>query len=152
MVYPHSVIFAAKNSIMIQRIQTIWLLLASAGAWLGLKLSFYSGTYTKDNTYHLLTGTDNMGLLIITSLMGALALLSIFLYKNRILQLRLCLGGIALALVLAFLYWRETSDFSTGKYSLEGTIALLAVIVCFVLAARGIAKDEKTVKDSDRLR
>lgn len=137
---------------MIQRIQSVWLLLASAAAWLGLKLSFYSGTYTSDNSYHKLTGVDNMPLLILTALTGSLALVAIFLYKNRTLQLRLCVGGLLLTLILGVLYWRETKDYSVGEYSLEGVIALVAVIAFFLLAANGINKDEKIIKESDRLR
>ena len=79
---------------MIQRIQSIWLLLASACAFLSLKFSFYDGTYAVNNEYHQLTGTDNIQLLLTTCLLGALALFTIFLFKNRKLQLRLCIAGI----------------------------------------------------------
>ena len=44
---------------MIQRIQSIWLLIASIVTFLTLKVSFYSGTYLPDNLYHQLNGTQN---------------------------------------------------------------------------------------------
>jgi peptidoglycan/LPS O-acetylase OafA/YrhL len=136
---------------MIQRIQSIWLLLASACAFLSLKFSFYDGTYASNNTYHQLTGTDNAKLLIATCLVGALALLTIFLFKNRKLQLRLCIAGILLDILLLVLYFIETKDFSQGTYNLS-VLLPAAVVILFFLAARSISNDEKMVKDSDRLR
>jgi peptidoglycan/LPS O-acetylase OafA/YrhL len=136
---------------MIQRIQSIWLLLASACAFLSLKFSFYDGTYASNNEYHQLAGTANVKLLIVTSFIGALALLIIFLYKDRKMQLRLCIAGILLTILLLVLYFLATKDFSKGTYNL-GALLPAAVIVLFFLAARSISADEKMVKDSDRLR
>jgi peptidoglycan/LPS O-acetylase OafA/YrhL len=136
---------------MIQRIQSIWLLLASAGAFLSLKFSFYDGTYTSNNAYHQLTGTDNVKLLIVTSLVGALALFTVFLFKNRKLQLRMCIAGILLDILLVVLYFIETKDFSQGTYNIAALLPA-AVIILFFLAARCISNDEKLVKGSDRLR
>lgn len=136
---------------MIQRIQTIWLLLASACAFLTLKFSFYGGTYAADNAYHEINGGTNFLLMLTTCLVGALALLIIFLYKNRKVQLRLCIVGILLTALLIVLYLREMKDFVKGDPNLWALLPA-AVVVFFFLAARGINKDEKMVKDSDRLR
>jgi peptidoglycan/LPS O-acetylase OafA/YrhL len=136
---------------MIQRIQSIWLLLASACAFLTLKFSFYSGTYATDNAYHEVNGSENFLLMLTTCLIGTLALLTIFLYKNRKLQLRLCIAGILLTALLIVLYLREMKDFVKGDPNLWALLPA-AVVVFFFLAARGINKDEKMVKDSDRLR
>lgn len=145
------VTFVAKQSNMIQRIQSIWLLLASACAFLTLKFSFYSGTYAADNAYHEVNGGENFLLMLTTCLIGTLALLTIFLYKNRKLQLRLCIVGILLTAVLIVLYLREMKDFLKGDPNLWALLPAGAVVF-FFLAARGINKDEKMVKDSDRLR
>ena len=51
---------------MIQRVQTIWLLLAAAALILTLKTSFYSGTLITDNTFHSVMGMDNYGLMLLT--------------------------------------------------------------------------------------
>ncbi len=136
---------------MIQRIQSIWLLLAAACAFLSLKFSFYDGTYTVNNEYHQLTGTDNIQLLLATCLLGALSLFTIFLYKNRKLQLRLCIAGILLNVLLLVLYFLETKDFSKGTYNIAALLPA-AILILFFLAARGISNDEKLVKGSDRLR
>ena len=90
-------------------------------------------------------------LLLATLAVGGLALFTIFLFKKRPLQLRLCVLGIFLEALLIFLYFREVNTFTKGTYSL--TAILHGVIVfSFFLAARGIFKDEKLIKDSDRLR
>jgi hypothetical protein len=136
---------------MIQRIQSIWLLLASVCAFVSLKMSFYSGTDNKGLQSQLLTGSSTLILLLVTIIIGVLALLTIFLFKNRRLQLRLCGLGIVLEGLLIYLYYRQVSAFIIGTYSLTSLLQLGAMVF-FVLAARGIGKDEKLVKESSRLR
>jgi Domain of unknown function (DUF4293) len=138
---------------MIQRIQTLWLLLASAGAFLSLKLPFYSGT-TKDGVAsHQLNGTDNYLLMFSTILIGLLALIIIFLFKNRRLQLRLCVLGIIMTIGLIALYYIESMSYlaGTGTYALSALLQGL-VIFFFFFAIKGISKDIKVIKDSNRLR
>ncbi len=136
---------------MIQRIQSVWLLIATVITFLTLKLSFYSGTYLPDNQYHQLNGTDNIGLMIITIALGMLSLITIFLFKTRIIQLRLCIVGILLDLLLIFLYYKATQDFTQGEYAIAASSHILIILALF-LAARGINKDEKLIKESSRLR
>jgi FtsH-binding integral membrane protein len=136
---------------MIQRIQSIWLLVASGVTFLTLKLSFYSGTYLPDNLYHQLNATENMMLMIPTIGLGVLSLITIFLFKSRVTQLWLCMAGILLDLVLIFLYYRETKDFTRGDYAITAALHLI-ILAALILAATGINKDEKLIKDSNRLR
>ena len=136
---------------MIQRIQSIWLLIASLVTFLTLKLSFYSGTYLPDNLYHQLNGTQNLGLMIATIALGVLTLITIFLFKNRVTQLWLCIVAIFLDLLLLFLYYQQTKDFSRGDYAFAAVLHAV-IIAALILAARGINKDEKLIKDSNRLR
>jgi FlaA1/EpsC-like NDP-sugar epimerase len=136
---------------MIQRIQSIWLLIASVVTFLTLKLSFYSGTYLQDNLYHQLNGTQNMALLITTIGLGVLTLITIFLFKNRVTQLWLCIVAILLDVVLLFLYYQQTKDFTRGDYAFTAVLHIV-IIAALVLAARGINNDEKLIKDSNRLR
>ena len=136
---------------MIQRIQTLWLLLASACAFAGFKFPYYSGTNAKGLSPYELNATENILLMLITALVGSLALIIIFLFKKRTLQLRLCVLGILLEAVLIFLYYREVRTFSQGTYSLTAILHSV-IVLAFVLAARGINKDSKILKESDRLR
>lgn len=139
---------------MIQRIQTLWLLLAAIFAFLGFKFSFYSGATVEPGspeTYVKVTGITSIPLIIITTAVGVLAMISIFLYKNRSLQLKLSIGGIALQAILLFLYYSEISQFVRGTFSLTAIMQGL-VPIFFLLAAKGISNDEKIIKESNRLR
>jgi hypothetical protein len=136
---------------MIQRIQSLWLLLAAACAFAGFKFSFYTGTKLNDILFHELNAGSSFLLMAGSMAVGGLALVTIFLFKNRTLQLRLCVLGILLEAILIFLYYRETTTFTKGTFSLTAVLQMI-IVLAFVLAARSINKDSKMVKDSDRLR
>jgi len=137
---------------MLQRIQTIWLLLAGVAAFLTLKLPFYASAEQVNLQYAELNGL-NAGLLVsvVTIAIGIIALISIGLYKTRTIQLRLCVVGILMEALLIFLYFRQTTAFIKGTPSVY-SILHMCIVLFFVLAARGINNDEKLVKGSDRLR
>ncbi|MBK6380912.1 MAG: DUF4293 domain-containing protein [Chitinophagaceae bacterium] len=138
---------------MIQRIQSLWLLLAAACAFAGFKFPYYTGNKLNDAALFELNATSTLLLMVTTIAVGVLALINIFLYKKRSLQLRLCVLGILLEAVLIFLYYREIQNFIPDKSTYSLTAILHSVIVlAFVLAARGINKDSKLLKESDRLR
>ncbi len=137
---------------MIQRIQSIWLLLASVLAFLTLKFSFYSGTHITDSLYHQLNGTENLLLMTTTIALGVLTLVTIFLYKTRVIQLRLCIVGILLDVLLVFLYYKTIqAEYTRGDYAISAAAHVL-IIISLILAAIGINKDQKIIKDSNRLR
>src|SRR5438034_865175 len=65
-----------KTSTMIQRIQSIWLILAAVASFLTLRLSFFSGNIVgADNvkTFTPLTATSNLVILIFTVATGIAA-------------------------------------------------------------------------------
>ena len=136
---------------MIQRIQSVWLLVASIVTFLTLKLSFYSGTYLPDNLYHQLNGTENLKLMIPTIALGVLTLVTIFIFKNRVTQLWLSLAAIILDLVIIFLYYQTVKDFTRGDYAITAALHVI-IIIALALAMRGINKDEKLIKESNRFR
>ena len=136
---------------MIQRIQSIWLLVASIVAFLTLKLSFYSGTYLPDNLYHQLNGTENLKLMIPTIALGVLTLVTIFMFKNRATQLWFSLAAIVLDMVILFLYYQTVKDFTRGDYAITAALHVV-IIIALALAMRGINKDEKLIKESNRFR
>jgi Domain of unknown function (DUF4293) len=136
---------------MIQRIQSLWLLLAASLVFLTVKLPFYSGTNAKAIPSYELNAGENILLLSTTIITALFTVFIIFLYKKRKLQLGLCIVGILLDVLLIFLYKREIKTFTLGTYSLWSIFHSL-IVICFFLAARAINKDEKLVKDSDRLR
>lgn len=135
---------------MIQRIQSVWLLLAATCAFLSFKLPFYSGP-SATVPFAELNASSTVLLALVTIVIGVLSVFSIFIFKNRTAQLRLCILGIALEALLLFLYYREVKNFTGGTYSLWAILHVL-IIALFFLAAKSINKDEKMIKDSDRLR
>lgn len=140
---------------MLQRIQTLWLLLASVCAGLTMKFSFFSGNKSpapgQPATFQSLTATSNMLINIITVTLLVGSLINIFNYKNRRMQFRATIALIILSLVNIAMYHHETKDFTEGNFDLTAALAI-AIPVLLFLAARGIRKDQKLVKSLDRLR
>ena len=138
---------------MLQRIQSIWLFLAAACAFISLKVPFYSGTNKAGLSSYKLMGVENFYLMLLTIAIGVVALIAIFIYSDRKLQLRICILGILLECLLIFLYYKETTRYVAGSGTLSLTsIFQFLILVFFFLAARGINNDNKIIKDSNRLR
>jgi Ca2+/Na+ antiporter len=136
---------------MIQRIQSIWLLLASACSFLSLKMPFYSGTTKEGVSSHELLGVDHFYLMMLTIAIGVIAFISIFLYSNRKLQMRLCILDILLEGLLIFLFYKEVSTYKQGTLSLTALLHAL-ILIFLIFAVRGINRDAKIIRDSNRLR
>lgn len=142
---------------MIQRIQSVWLLLAAVAAFLTLRFSFYSGNMldvaTNTKPYKLLTAQSNILLTILSAGVGLAALLCIFLYKNRKQQFKIVMLTLLFSIINIVLFFVESRKFVAGEgnYDLTAAIAF-AVPVFLILALRGIRKDDKLVKSLDRLR
>ena len=136
---------------MIQRIQTVWMLPAVAAIFLTLKTSFYSGTLLTDNSFHSVMGMDNYGLMILTVALGTALFVNIFLFKHRMLQFRICIFALLAECLIIFLYFSQIKNYSNGNFSLWCALHLFILLFIF-LAAIGIYKDEKLIKDSNRLR
>jgi Domain of unknown function (DUF4293) len=138
---------------MIQRTQSIWLLLAAIFAAITFRFPFYTGDWLKDAVPNAidLDAKTTIWLSIITVITGALAFVTIFLFDNRKMQLRLAYLGIFLSVVLLVMYFLEMANFASGSIALW-CIFYFAILGCYILAARGIWKDQKLIKSMDRLR
>lgn len=148
---------------MIQRVQTLWMLLAAVAVFLTIKFSFYSGTLILENTanavttlatdgaYHVLRATDNFIILILTSALGTGIIINIFLFKNRSVQVKIIIGAILLECLIVFLYIRETNRYSQGNFNIWSALHIF-IVLFLILAAKGVYKDSKLIKESNRLR
>jgi hypothetical protein len=139
---------------MLQRLQSVWLLFAAAFNATTFRFPFYAGDWQRDQLPNYIVDLNagtTLWFTILTIVSAALALITIFLYRNRRLQLRLTYLGIFLTAVLLTLYVVEIGFFNAGTVSLWA-VFYVAILVCFILAARGILKDEKLIKSMDRLR
>jgi len=137
---------------MIQRIQSIWLLLAAGFAFLTFKLPFYQGAILQATAAKpSVDAQSTIWLTIVAALTGALAFINIFFFNNRKLQLRICIFGIILTLVLLALCFVEMSKFTAGSLALS-CIIYFAILAFYIMALNGIRKDDRLIKSMDRLR
>jgi len=157
---------------MIQRIQTVWLLVSSLVLFglfvfpfvgyidlVGLGKNIYvTGVYSSANN----VTTKETGFLLMTIAAVVLALIPIFIifqFKNRKLQLNLIL--VQVVLICLFAIWMFISannilsliNQSIGASNIGIGFFLLPVsILCLAFAIRGIRNDNKLIKSADRLR
>lgn len=138
---------------MIQRQQSLWLLLAAVASFFSFKNPVYTGNRMENGTlmFAELDAASNMFLLLLTGLSVLLAVLTIFLYKNRKTQFRSVIGGIVLSVLLLVIYFLEIKKFEQGNFALT-CIFVVAIPIGYIMAARGIRKDEKLIKSLDKLR
>ncbi|MCK9204488.1 MAG: DUF4293 domain-containing protein [Bacteroidales bacterium] len=97
-------------------------------------------------------------LIILVAISFILTIFTIFLYKKRLLQIRLCsinvLVNIILIMVIFFFYAAKIKTMTQiePEYNYAGIIMPLISLIFLILASRAIRKDETLVKSSDRLR
>jgi hypothetical protein len=142
---------------MIQRIQSVWLLVAGLLAVGTFELSFYKASMKDSTTQLLYAHTSTILVYMAAAVLALICFGTIFLFKNRPLQSRLCLLGIVLSIALLILEDHQVdvtealANYSTGAWR-PGIALPILVIVALILAMRGIRKDQKLVKSLDRLR
>lgn len=141
---------------MIQRVQTVWMLLASALGFVSLETSFYSGHRIKDaipKPVIFITGSYNILLIVCTTAFAIMVFINIFLYKNRKLQIRIGIFSLLLSILTIGLYFWQIKSFVALESSYDLTSVIpFAIPILLILAIKGIYKDEKLVKDANRLR
>ena len=148
---------------MLQRIQTVYLLIivALTVATLFLPLAVLqqgddaSGLSTMIGEPELLYPA--WGLFALTAIIAIIALVTIFLYKKRILQIRLCVFNALLILgfygFFAFLIYSLKGDMEGASVSVKIALSFpLVNLILDYLAIRNIGADEALVRSLDRLR
>lgn len=149
---------------MIQRIQSLYLILASGSIFGQFAVPYLSTT--PENPAHtlavfsdgVLNPMDNIGLTGLTALGGLVALIAVFLFKNRMLQGRITGGALVATIMLLVLaavtIWQTQSNLPAGgtvSYQAGIGLPLLAAVLLW-LATNAIRKDENLVRSMDRLR
>ena len=183
---------------MIQRIQSFYLVLVVVGIILmfkfpianytattptgdisaALQLLNTSSVQTDDMLDYRFVGDDTAKmpfkwvLPIVAAIIAIIALVSLFLYKNRVLQMRVVAFAFLFNVVLIFLifFWAINGTGGSGGYlkALQdtglmgseiatnmltpGTIVPIVTVILLFLAQRAIKKDEMKVRAADRLR
>lgn len=150
---------------MIQRIQTVYLLLIVALGialiWLPVLQLVTPEEASELHVWELsaIGGAPLQGLwglLLTTALIPLLALVDIFLYKKRLLQARLniflallCLGYYG---VLAIYIWQAKLALGVDWHILPWASFPLVCFVLTLMAMRRILRDEALVRAADRIR
>ncbi|MGN1353696.1 MAG: DUF4293 domain-containing protein [Alloprevotella sp.] len=152
---------------MIQRKQTLWLLLAAV--CLVLTLAIPVGTIiSKDLTFSDLTalgfGADvdaavgahtPWGVLTLTALAFVATVLAIFGFKNRAKQLKMTnimMLLSALAIVVTYIYVQSYTPEGFMNDLKPGCVLYFVAYAAGFMARRGIRKDDELVKAADRIR
>ncbi|HVB04144.1 MAG TPA: DUF4293 family protein [Chitinophagaceae bacterium] len=128
---------------MIQRLQTLYFLLAGACGALLWGFDFRNN--------------HNPATYIVLPVLVLLALAGIGLFKKRKLQLWLAIIGIILSGVEIYLEYHSIQTLETQKQVITVThyfspMLGLLMMLWFFLAARGIRKDNRLMRSRDRLR
>lgn len=152
---------------MIQRIQTVYLFLALlfTGSLFFLdmaQLASVDSTYLL-NFQGLVEASKPTELLmpatalsILLALAVALTFITIFLYKKRVLQIRLCalnLGLHAGLSIMIFYFGKAAARDFQAELSFDWPLVLpLAALILIFLALRAIGKDEALIRSLNRIR
>jgi hypothetical protein len=131
---------------MIQRIQSIYLAVAFIAMIL---LSFRTPIYTLNDK--LIMAQDDTKMLILTLASGLLALIGLFIYRNRTLQMKFIRVAVIINVVIGvrlFVVWKAF------QVSLNTSCLLILFLSTFalILAYRGVKKDDDLVRSVDRIR
>lgn len=140
---------------MLQRIQSIWLLLAATLSGLSFRFSFFSGnklnTETNVKEWIEFNATQSTVTLLLAVAIAVASVVCVFMYKDRKRQLLIAVGLIALSILNIVLYFNASKSFTESNTDLTALISL-GIPILLILAAIGIYKDEQLVKKADRLR
>ena len=152
---------------MIQRIQTIWLLLAAVTISCLLFIPMVTATAGSIEYHVLSTGLyqetanvtkqieANLPLMITTIVVAIFSIIIIFNFKNRTNQKRLIMLNVVFIIGLSF--WcsqyakKIPGGLDTANFNIGMFLPVIAIFFC-VLAMRGINNDEKLIRSADRLR
>lgn len=131
---------------MIQRIQTIYLLIASvAFALLSFKIPFW-----RLNDEFLYAQNDNKLYLLLVSLF-VFSIICVFLFKNRTVQMKLLRLSILIEFVVVVRLFLTYIELNT-PLDAKVFFLLMSAFVALLLAYRGVRKDENLVRSVDRIR
>ena len=155
---------------MIQRIQTVYLvislILIGLIFWFPIAdlfvddnfqyLFLYRGIYDTTGEFDILA-ISSIPLAILFTIILTLNLVSIFLFKNRLLQMRISILNIILMIgsigLMYFYIWMAKTELNAeAQYTTLMPIIPLISAILTVIAFKAINKDQKLVKSLDRIR
>lgn len=155
---------------MIQRIQSIYLLLAGLVIFAlflfplahNVYINSIPSTIKITGIYQDVNGQQAhvqtfVALIAGTAIVGVLSFILIFLYKNRKQQIMLC--WVYILLIIGYSFWMVQTiksvvgDFTmtTNNFGIGALLSSISILLV-ILAIKAIQRDEKLIKSADRLR
>ena len=138
---------------MIQRIQTIFLLVATL---LGILCMFLPlgilPADTPEEANDPFFATESITTLILGVLVIVLPLTAVFLYAKRSVQLRMTFAGLIAVLVFTAFVLVVLSAHLSNVVLTVGSFLPLGYALFLALAIRGIRRDERLIRSMDRFR
>jgi len=155
---------------MLQRIQSIYLLLAGAAIYSLFLFPLVHNVYVDNKPLTIMvTGVFQdvngaqvhtqffIALSVVTGIVGLLPLIIVFLYKNRKQQIIYC--WITVLIICGHVFWMAqvlksvmgSIEIDTHTWGI-GLLLSSFSILFIILAVKAIQRDEKLVKSADRLR
>jgi hypothetical protein len=152
---------------MLQRVQTLYLL-AVVGvlvAFIFSPIAIFFNASAGLYTFDVFGVSNEQGevmrssypLLILFVAIALLAFISIFLYKKRVMQMRILIYNIILLFLssglIYFYFYQFSNGFDVTDYTLKvGVVLPLIAIILTFMAYRNIRKDELLIRSMDRIR
>jgi cadmium resistance protein CadD (predicted permease) len=146
---------------MLQRIQTVYLLLAAAASSFVFALPFFKGAASDGASFFadgLFDTQDHVSLMAMATIAILDAVFTIFMFNNRKRQSIFCLMVAAanlllIAVMLGVLSTQVPISEVLNRFSIGfGSFMPLVATVFALLARKGIEADERLVRSADRLR
>ena len=147
---------------MIQRIQSVWLFLASmiSGLLFLPSIILYEwGIPGLPVRVQTLSTTRYYPLMLLAAVMVLLPLIAVFFFRNRprqrgmaVLSMLSCLAFLVVLFLKISNINNNTASIMGQHYGILGALAPVVSMVFLILAIRGIKKDEKILRSLDRLR
>jgi peptidoglycan/LPS O-acetylase OafA/YrhL len=142
---------------MIQRIQSLWLLLAAIVMFLAIKLPFAVAKSLESGATKNIIVDEYLIAFLIAILLCVGSLVIIFLFKRRSNQKRLIWLGILTSVLFIVLMYFNVGEYRTNDNTITASFSIGAVcpilyIIFMALAYAGVRRDEKLIRSVDRLR
>ncbi len=132
----------------IQRLQTLWLIIAALFAMISLCFP-----WLKIDSGYVTVQTD-MPLLVIGILAAALPLIGIFMFRNLRLQKRICSLSSLMALfsIVYIILLSYLGPYHESEICIWAPVCMVVSAIFDIAARRGIIHDEKLLRSTDRIR
>ena len=141
---------------MIQRIQSLWLLLSAVCAAITWLVPTFAGS-TTDGSMRIFSIRESVLLLFLIIFIAACSFINIFLFGNRKRQKAVTIITFFTTLLFVIAQYMIVKSFKTEFNIPQGNWEISAILPVFILlfqvfAFLGIRRDERLLSSADRLR